>query len=89
MKSVWKFELPITDRFSIPMPVGARLLNVETQNEQPCLWALVDPAAEKEGRQFRLAGTGHPINNPDELSYVGTCMMRGGGLVWHLFEVKG
>ena len=39
-------------------------------------------------RQRRRAGTGHPISDcEDELQFVGTCQMKGGSLVWHLFEL--
>lgn len=86
--SVWKFEIPIDDYVELQMPKGAKLLAFQTQNEVPCLWALVDPAAEIQKRRFRFAGTGHLISNrPASLEYVGTCQMRGGAFVWHLFEI--
>lgn len=84
MKTVWKFGFPVDDRFRVSMPAGARILSVQAQRECPCLWALVDSSAEPEVRTFRLAGTGHPVD--DGLTYLGSFQMAGGRLVWHLFE---
>lgn len=88
MHTVFKWEIPTMDDIVVPMPKDARILAVDVQNETPCLWALVDAAAPRQDRRFRLAGTGHPIDNPDELTHIGTFLMHGGRLVFHLFEVQ-
>lgn len=82
-KVIWKFPIPVINRFKLDMPAGAKVLHVATQNDEPCIWALVDPARAVEARRFRLVGTGHEVTNPGE--YVGTFMMRDGALVFHLF----
>ncbi len=84
-KQVWKFELSLAGS-RIEMPVGARVLTVQTQLGRPCLWALVDPERAKEERLFVVYGTGHPIAAPDTLAYVGTFQDLGGRLIWHVFE---
>lgn len=88
MLKVFKYPVKIVDHVSIGMPEGARLLSFQCQGEQPCLWALVDPTAKKETRNFRFVGTGHPIEeSPGSLRFIGTAQMMGGSLIWHLFEV--
>lgn len=89
MKTVWKFPVPLHggDRFTIAMPAGAKALAMQTQHGMPALWALVDPGAAPEPRRFRIAGTGHPIDE-EIVGYVGTFQMSGGVLVFHVFEVK-
>ena len=85
MKSIWKFGFQITGRFRLAIPKGAQVLHVEAQHGQACLWALVDPAAETEEREFGIYGTGHPL--PDNLGrHVGTFLMDSGNMVWHVFE---
>lgn len=88
MKTIWKFEIPAGDEFSLSMPVGAEILSVATQGRMPCLWALVDPEGPKVPHHFKLRGTGHPCDdvNPDE--FVGTFMVQDGALVFHLFTNK-
>ena len=43
MKTIHKFPLPaLDDVVEIYMPPGARILTLQTQFEQPCIWAVVD-----------------------------------------------
>ena len=87
MMTIWKFPFEPRDGVVIEMPKGARPLCVAMQHDQPCLWAMVDPTAPTEPREFRLAGTGHDL--PDVLRnvrYIGTFQMHGGALVFHLFD---
>ena len=83
--AVWKFVIPVEDEFTIQMPRAAELLFVAAQGDEPCLWARVVPERDRETRQFRLRGTGHPVDMDCE--HVGSFMLRGGALVFHLFEV--
>lgn len=84
---VWKFPFEVTDEFELRMPSGASVLGVAVQHGTPTVWAMVDPGSETEDRCFRIAGTGHPINNPSRLRFVGMFMLHGGDLVFHVFEV--
>jgi hypothetical protein len=88
MRKIFKYPVPIDDVFSLNLPEGAKILSFQAQGERPTIWVLVNPDAPPTRRQFRLAGTGHPISDyEDELQFVGTCQMKGGSLVWHLFEL--
>ena len=88
MRSIWKFPLPVGDFVAISMPAGARVLTVQTQGINACLWALVDTDAPRETRRFRVFGTGHPVEGVEVDSYVGTIQQLGGALVWHVFEAE-
>jgi hypothetical protein len=89
MPSIWKYQLEITDNPSIVMPVDAKILTVQVQDKLPCLWVMIpDNHEETETRHFRLAGTGHLINEAsDKLSYIGTFQLQNDTLVFHVFEV--
>ncbi len=86
MATIWKYMVGADD-FSVEMPKGARVLDVQLQGELVQMWALVDPDAEVVTRNFVTYGTGHPITNPDELLYIGTFQVN--WLVFHLFEKDG
>jgi hypothetical protein len=92
-KTIWKFKLEVTDSQQIEMPVGAKILTVQTQDGWPCIWALVDPLAKKELRHIQTIGTGHTIENGEGLNdkYLGTYQVirDWGVLVFHVFEEKG
>lgn len=83
---VWKFVLKATDTQQIMMPAGAVILHVHTQphydDEQACVWALVDPSAPLVPRTFLTFGTGQAAVRGQ---YIGT-FHYGASLVFHVFE---
>lgn len=89
MRVIWKFPLAVTDEVDILMPQGARVLCVDTQMEQPTIWAMVDPDQPMTRRQFRIVGTGNPNAEMANWRYIGTIQQYLGGLVWHVFEDDG
>jgi len=88
-QSIWKYEFETTDTFSIVMKLDAEILCVQTQDGQPCIWAMVNTGSlDMEERYFEIFATGHPIKNETgtKRKYIGTYQLRGGALVFHLFE---
>lgn len=85
MKTIWKYEFPIEDTFEQELPRGAQFLAVQTHLGTPCFWVLVDDQAPLVNRTFAMKGTGHPFDETELLSYLGTIQHRGGEYVWHLF----
>ncbi len=89
MLKVFKYTIPTTDYFSLNLPQGAQILTVQTQYEIPNIWALVNPNNPKEERKFRLAGTGHPIEESNKnLIYIGTFQLVAGSFIGRLFELN-
>ena len=88
-RTIWKFAFDVDDHITISMPEGAKVLTVQQQGDDACIWAEVNPAAKPEARFFRVFGTGHPM--PCEMGYsdvhVGTWLA--GPFVWHLYELTG
>lgn len=87
MRTVYKYALPLDDLVTVELPGGAKILCVQAQRDVPTIWALVDTFNSPEPRTFRIAGTGHPIEDMHTDNYIGTFQMRGGSLVFHLFEI--
>ncbi len=91
MSHVWKFPLVPSDLppQEVLMPAGARLLDVQMQQGQIVLWALVNEPKAEEVRRFRAVGTNHWIEDEDIVAYVGTVQQGSNGVpVWHVFEVR-
>lgn len=82
-QSIWKFPLKIVDEQVLHLPIGAKALSVQVQNDIPCLWANVDTAAVKEERVVQIFGTGH--DTTDAGDYISTFQLNGGALVFHAF----
>lgn len=90
-RAVWKFALPVADESWIEMPVGARILHVGVQDDQPWIWALCAPEAAQGRTGKRLIyvrGTGHELGDaPSE--HLGTFMLYDGRFVGHVFGKRG
>ena len=83
MKRVYKYPIIVDEYFSLELPIGAKILTVDAQDNCPYLWVLVNPENISETRRFRFAGTGHNIIEDGD--YIGTVQIR--GFVWHIFEI--
>ena len=92
---IWKFAVPIQREIELRLPSGARILTVQTKDDEVNLWALVNPDADKETRHFEMYGTGHEVDDAPNLNYVGTTqqaiafdgVQTPSVFVWHIFEV--
>ena len=83
---IWKFPLKVLDEQHITAPHIEKVLSVQVQFGVPCLWALVDPRADKEPYAVRVYGTGNPIPyDVDKFDFVDTFQLSGGELVFHVF----
>jgi len=84
---ILEWTLQVTDMQILPMPVGAKLLAVQTFGNLPQLWALVDEGIAWTQRCFRTYKTGNPM--PDEGCqgvYVGTYQIESEAQAFHVFE---
>lgn len=92
MLTIGKYEIPspkTAPYFSIDLPQDAKILTVQSQNNKPQIWALVDSENPKETRNFSVVATGGRINKEKEkLNYIGTFQMDEGNFVGHVFEEK-
>ena len=87
-KVIFKYKVTAEKICKIELPKGAEILCVQTQNDEPYVWCLIDNKAEKEERYFETFGTGHEIHEDMgiERKYVGTFQIIRLGFVFHLFE---
>jgi hypothetical protein len=88
MRTVYKYSIPVIDKFELDLPAHTSILYIGQQKNNPVMWCLVDTENKLIKRYFRLAGTGHDIPYPDPLDYIGTVILYNDNLVFHLFEVS-
>lgn len=81
---IWKYQLAVTDRQHVQMPIGAQILSAHLQNGIMCLWAVIDDnCTERVNRDIEIFGTGNPV--PDgRRAFIGTVVAP--PFVWHVFE---
>ena len=86
MSTIWKYAIPVADKFTLDMPKGAKIISLQVQLGAPCIWAIVDPDLREKEREFVVVGTGHEL--PDyPVEFIGTFQVNNGQLVFHVFEV--
>ena len=82
--TIWKFQLQVEDVQYINMPKGATFLSVGTQYEIPCVWAMVDPDAERVMVPVHTMTTGSQ-DEVEGLRFLGTYQLLSGQFVGHVF----
>ena len=83
MNTIYKFPFEVKYEFTLNMLRGASVIHVEAQNGVPCMWAEMETDQPLEDRKFRVFGTGHPITDVEDMSYLG--MFQQGPFEWHLY----
>lgn len=90
MKTIYKYALPIEDKFVIKLPVLAliRTVLVDQKDDSAYLYAEVDTNSETELRTFEVFGTGHEISYDMGTNriYLGTIQLCQGGFIGHVYE---
>ncbi|OGM09291.1 hypothetical protein A2Z67_05110 [Candidatus Woesebacteria bacterium RBG_13_36_22] len=88
MKKILKYTL--SPECYLQIPKGGVPLFVGNQKEVAQIWFLVDPSQEKETRHFSVFPTGvelpNNVGNFGGYHYIGSFLMSGGNLVFHVFE---
>lgn len=78
MNKIYKYSIPVKEKFELTLPVGASIIRVEDVDGAFFLWAIVDPTdgAPTEVRYFENYKTGQPIETPlEDLKYLGLCKL--------------
>lgn len=78
MKKIFKYSLPVQEKYAIELPKGAVIIRVEDVEGLFFLWAIVnsDEDTEKENRYLEFYKTGQPIETPlENLIMIGTCKL--------------
>lgn len=92
--TIWKYRLsPREGQQDVEMPMGAKILSVQSQYDEICIWAVVNPEqTEMDTVRFNNLYTGSPIpRNPGE--YMATCQVQRGEsrsfiTVVHVFRAR-
>ena len=86
---IHKQQLYIANFQTLLVPHGAEFLHVAVQRGVPCVWYRCDPLSPRSQRDFIIVGTGRACPNHDEAKYLGTVLLEGDALVFHIFEQLG
>ena len=90
VKKIYKYPLDATSfEQTVQLPWDAEILDVQMQNGNLFLWAVVDLAKDNLVRHFRVFGTGWELPYRFSQRYKHLKTVQDGLFVWHVFEVIG
>lgn len=75
-------------RTQIEVPVGAQILSTAVQGNDICVWFSCHPNGRTEQLEFAIVPTGGQIDDHLISRHIGTVLMGGGALVWHVFLLR-
>lgn len=76
MKKIYKYPMPVQEKIELQLPVGAKIIRVGDVDGLFFLWAIVDTdITETETRYIEFYKTGQPIENDQNLVYLGLCCL--------------
>lgn len=84
---IHKYRLDIIDNQIVHVPKGAKLLDIQVQDEGVYAWFMFDVGAIKRPVQVFMTGTGNPFDLPFNFEHKKT--VQAGIYVWHFFMLKG
>lgn len=71
-KTIFKYQMPVLEKFTRKLPKGAEIIRVTDQNGMFWLWAVVDTNTPDEERNFVAVKCGAPVPKGN-LRYLGFC----------------
>jgi hypothetical protein len=84
-KVIYKYPLPMQHHVVLEVKGFVRILSIQEQQHQICLWCEIDPESETTRiLNFKIIGTGHEFHFKTLHEYVGTVQIR--GYVWHIYR---
>ena len=87
MKRIFKYELQIADSQKIKTHTCFEPISIEMQNQKPVMYAIVDDETPVQKVVLRTYGTGFQLDDYETRdNYIGTYMLIGGDLVYHVFK---
>lgn len=72
-KVIFKYQMPLLERFTMKLPKDAQIIRMEDQGGMFWLWAVVDTEAPLEERHFHAYKTGAAMDANANLQYIGFC----------------
>jgi len=84
MRTVYKYTFSIHKTFKLQLHQDFRILKVEEQRGEPCMWVEVDTNNNLKDCYFHVIGTGHELPK-HKIVHIGSAQSTDQFFVWHLY----
>ena len=88
MRTIWKYTLTTDALQTLDIPGQPEFLDVSVQRGEPVLWVDVDTDETTQRYVIRTYGTGHPHNENEIKTYLGSYRLHDGAFVGHVYAVR-
>lgn len=87
----YEIEPVVGDIIVVDLPSDSKILSTSSIDDKIFIWVMFQESMmDKDfvSRYFEIFGTGHIIHNDMGIDrkFIGTVLIHGGGLGWHIFE---
>lgn len=90
MRTIHKQILKITATQLLKLPLNSTILFVANQHNNLCIWyECLNSNDLTSDRLIYIIGTGHEIPIDLRMNHLGSVLMAGDNLVWHVYEGLG
>lgn len=72
-KVIYKYQMPVLERFTMKLPQGAQIIRVADQGGMFWMWAVVDTTLPDEERHFAAVKCGANMPDVPWTLYIGFC----------------
>lgn len=87
MRAVFKYTLQLLKWQTIAIPVGGKILCIDAQSNEPCMWVEVDTfETNRILVSIELYCTGESFSDANR-EYLGTFQIEAGAYVYHVYKV--
>ena len=86
MKAIHKYSLQRIGSQLVNVPHEIEIVSILEQDNVIVVYGIVDSEDKKFPREFRVYGTGHPLDEDiEDFRFLGTVSTENGALMWHVF----
>lgn len=89
MKKIFKYNLLCIGSQTIDLPYSIEIISVIEQRGEIVVYGIIDTEDVKYPREFRVYGTGHPLDEDiEDFIFLDTVSTEKGILILHIFVAK-
>lgn len=88
MITIYKYNV-VSQSAKIKLPINAKILDIQCQGSEICLWAEIDTDQDEEEVIIQCFGSGHALYQDMGVDREYIATVQHDGYVWHFYKYTG